>query len=352
MLTMDSENYGSEVVVIHRHKEFRNNCNTIASLALNNDGIIYGGFVRDEIVKDHYTSLFFKKNPIPEDVSKDERYEFVDKRLASYWDTKNDPETIERLLNPKDIDVFFRKQEDFDKFLSDVSRDGFSVDAIECTNQYFLSTRRIGHKKFLVTRLCTVSSFRFDFSVELDVCIDELTYGSREPPFNRTDFLCNAFVKTFDGVRLSNCTGTFLDKRFVKPIEKMRIQMKIIDMLLEKKTFAVRDNPSMITRIEKFLKKGFDIVNFAPFDNKEMCSVCLGNDMTCCKLNISFICKSCMPEYLPRYSFVEKRVPVHYDDDDDVDDSDKDIGEVLVRTPVRSVVKLFKTIDPIESFLL
>jgi len=319
-------------IVFNKRKVFRNDCSKVVDIVLKHDGLIYGGYVRDEIIKDHFTSKFFEKSSIDDWETEDERQKLVLAMYTRYWDPKQDSETADRLLKPKDIDAYFKTESDFNEFLDDLSLNSqYKATDIECGNQYFLSLKNIEHRKIKIEKTYKFLYFEYVFEISMDVCIGG-SFGI-EAPFGRLDFLCNGFVKTKEGIRLSKNTGTALDRRNVKQFQRIKAEAKIIDMIIEKKTIAVGENQSMVTRTVKILQKGFEIVNFASFDIDERCVICLGKKK-CSKLNISFVCKECMPECVNSYAFImgwgEERTDF------------QTVGETYIKTPMRSVVKMFQ----------
>ena len=77
----------------------------IASIILEQNGTIFGGFVRDKIAHDHFAKLFYEKGGSNQD----------------YANRKKDHSTVRRLINPKDIDCYFNKKENLDKFIEKVT---------------------------------------------------------------------------------------------------------------------------------------------------------------------------------------------------------------------------------------
>lgn len=62
---------------------------TIVSMFIEHGAIIFGGYVRDLIIRQHFISIF-KSNGNPMD---------------KFWDPSFDPKTVNRLLVPNDIDI-------------------------------------------------------------------------------------------------------------------------------------------------------------------------------------------------------------------------------------------------------
>jgi hypothetical protein len=80
----------------------------IAQAALDTEGAIFGGYVRDKIIHDNGARKFYRQNP---DATKEQ-----------YNDREFHPESVDRLLMPEDIDVLFEKPGMLDTFVKVVLR--------------------------------------------------------------------------------------------------------------------------------------------------------------------------------------------------------------------------------------
>lgn len=180
---------------------------------------IFGGYVRDMLIHDHYSRKFYGNG-----VYSNENY--VDESL--------DKKTLGRLIVPKDIDCFF-------------TGDGECVEALRLAFiQGGFDVMVMGSQEYAIfnnvkkrsLRLTVANAHLFGlhcFKVFLDVL-----YSSDpdiKPPFGKLDLTCNALVLTDKGISLSNNTGTSLD--ILGPFEKKCYETKIIKKLLKFKTVAV-----------------------------------------------------------------------------------------------------------------
>jgi len=77
--------------------------NKLKEIIFNNEGIIYGGSVRDIIISDYYKQKFIEK-----------------KNNTEFFDLDNDKETINRLLVPDDVDMYFNNEEKYLSFLNNL----------------------------------------------------------------------------------------------------------------------------------------------------------------------------------------------------------------------------------------
>jgi len=198
---------------INLNKEKRYLFNIIKMMAINCDGIIYGGLVRDEIITSHHKSLF-------------DEYNGGDDKYSKFWDKSYHPESKFRTLIPNDIDIYFKNNEISQGFIANVSnfveenrgtlyvRNGF----LYSMEQQFI------HKKmtmiFKVGKSFCTNGFRIE--INMDVIVNNTLTIYMEPPFDNADMSCNLFVMSKTApdryeIRLSKNTGTKLDTMpFVK----------------------------------------------------------------------------------------------------------------------------------------
>lgn len=238
-------------IIVNVIREKRQLCNRIKTLALNNNGILFGGIVRDDIIGRHYRNLFLKKGM---DIDK-------------YWDVSYDNETKHRLIIPNDIDVFFRADNNsitFQNRLREFVKEfnGYMSVSINNTFEYSDNINNFLQHKVINISL-RVGKTLFASGVRIAVKIDliEINYSRRdndnyqiseyakiiEPPFNKLDFLCNVFISEKSGsgteiVRISNCTGTPIDEMTTS--NKMIYAASIINDIINFKTKFARINDS------------------------------------------------------------------------------------------------------------
>jgi len=210
-------------------KREANNC--LESIVFENNGIIYGGYVRDSIIVDEYTKRFHKENPYGDLCN-----QFYDKNIS--------PETLPRLIIPSDMDVCFHNMDDADNFISAVRR------IPQFRNVYINDTSA---KKYYSPKILCVKSISIYLTVgeipfisrgktvimSMDVVIPKPNIDL-EPPFNNLDMLCNGFIKvkqgyTEDAIRFSKNTGTCID--FYSLTDRIQVISGIIKDLVEFKTY-------------------------------------------------------------------------------------------------------------------
>lgn len=147
------------------------------------EGTVFGGYVRDSIIHDHYASEFYAKA--------------TDK--SRYSDETYMPESSMRTYTPRDIDCFMLSSK-LDIFKDSLKEKKLEVQVLNVigTNMYFGSiSRDIVHAKikvsFSMNHLLKAAIDTKGFEVYVDVLHSKL---DGEPPFKHLDFDCNAIVLT------------------------------------------------------------------------------------------------------------------------------------------------------------
>jgi hypothetical protein len=276
----------------------------IKKTVFNHNGLIFGGFVRDMIISDHYKEIYNGAN----------KY-----NIHKFWNKCYQPETAARTIVANDMDICMYKEEDVEEFI-DTLRDTFnnrigyanlssSVLTVTSENSYFKIPITL-HKKINYT--ITVGKIPFVHSgVEISFNFDIIVPRSTKlmPPFNRIDMLCNVFVLNKQGIVMSSNTGTIIDQMTI--LNRQKMSLRIMEDIVEFKTqFCLtnyRDNHTcgsfsynskVCARLNKMLFRTFkwDITNI-PFvlaehktndaagaapapavcDNSDKCCICLTN---------------------------------------------------------------------------
>jgi hypothetical protein len=262
----------------------------IKTSVLDNNGIIFGGFVRDMIISDHYKSIYNHCNEY---------------NIHKFWNKRIQPETAARALVANDMDICMYCEEDVIKFIiilqdifnekfgySNVSSSDITVNSNDC---YFNLPIKL-HKK--LSYKITVGKIPFVYSgIELSFDFDIIIPQNSkiQPPFNKVDMLSNVFILNKTGITMSNNTGTIIDKMTI--LNKQKISASIMSDIVEFKTqFCMWNynddftcgsfnyNSKVIHRLNKMLFKSFkwNITNL-PFvicdENKnnkcyENCCIC------------------------------------------------------------------------------
>jgi hypothetical protein len=160
-------------------------------MILANDGTIYGGFVRDMVRRDIGEAQFYAKRP-----GATEQYD--DARVMSRNSER-------RLALPNDIDCYFRRKSDAQRFLDVLTANNFMFkDVVEVRHGYALPVHRlkVTHIMFAPNQVPSYIqdaisvSFAKHFTIDIDLvysnddnCLDEL-------PTKSFDFMCNAMYLT------------------------------------------------------------------------------------------------------------------------------------------------------------
>jgi hypothetical protein len=282
----------------------------IKKTVFKHNGLIFGGYVRDMIISEHYK----------------ERYNSINNYNSNkFWNKRYQPETAARTIVANDMDICMYSEEDVSEFI-DALRDTFndrvgyanfssSVISVSNENSYF-KIPIVLHKKINYT--ITIGKIPFvhsgvDISFEFDIIVPRS--AKLMPPFNRVDLLCNVFVLNKQGIVMSSNTGTIIDSMSI--LNRQKISLRIMEDIVEFKTqFCLggyRDNytcgslsynTKVCERLSKMLFRTFkwDITNM-PFildehqnaataaadaptatdatvaicDNSDKCCICLTN---------------------------------------------------------------------------
>jgi hypothetical protein len=225
------------------NKEKRFAFYAIKMIGINENGIIYGGMVRDEIIATHFKSKF------------DEYYaDGPDVKYSRFWDTSYHPESSKRALIPNDMDIYFHNNSSAEEFIKKITKyfndyNG-KIYITDCV--LYAIERHYIHKKIniylKVGRSICNTGYRMKLDIDLIINNDER--NKIEPPFNNGDFTCNLFVMSKIAhnqyeIRLSRNTGTKLDT--ISIVDRSKFQSKILSDLIKEKTEFIRNIQSPAT---------------------------------------------------------------------------------------------------------
>lgn len=231
--------------------------NSIKKIVFENNGIIFGGFVRDMIISDHYKTIYNNRN----------EYD-----IHKFWNKFYQPETAARALVAHDMDICMYTENDISKFITALqyvfnTENGYSnvsssILSVSDDNHYFdlpiKMHKRINYK-VTVGKIPFVHSgveLSFDFDIIIPINTKIL------PPFNKLDFISNVFILTKHGVSISNNTGTIIDTMSI--LQKQKITNIIMNDIVEFKTqfcMAIRDNNDYTCGDLNYNKKVFKRIN-------------------------------------------------------------------------------------------
>jgi hypothetical protein len=257
----------------------------IESVVYDLNGLIYGGYVRDKMIKDYYTELYYTSGYLEKDINNPK----IAKNL------------IKRIIEPNDMDIYFKSKIEAKNFIEELGTYGNII--INKNNDFTYTGiySLIEHKE--ISLILDDKTLTFDVSYPLPNTEEEC--NEMEPPFNNLDMLCNGFLMDKKGIRYSKTTGTYIDELgYERKKEIAKIRFDIYEM----KTLLIRglkiEEPYIIRRIYKMINRkfGWTIMN-TPFiiikNNDEcICKKCNEYSKLYFKIGDSTYDKNCFYEKL------------------------------------------------------
>ena len=294
----------------------------VGTVVLDSGGTIFGGYVRDSILHDHYAQLYYE-NATP----KEER----DKR---YNDPSFFPEYKERTTLPDDIDCYFPTYNHLKQFEAYLLQHKFCfkrlftrTDAAEYIPRLSKLKNMLTHIRYKISivnpnklsliRMLMIqnipSSARGEVADDLNAILDELANKlvsipsvqvdaliatesglTLSPPFGELDFECNGLVLTKQGLSIAD---DLKDKQtpngFIADINKLA---QVHSAILKKQARLVRGNITDKYRVTKMKVKGWTILHddftsilkpsSLPDNDPPTCIICHNpvSSSNCCKL--------------------------------------------------------------------
>lgn len=245
----------------------------IKNAIIENNGIIFGGFVRDSIIHDHFSSCYYQKNE-ESDVSEDDANE-------NYTNVTYMPETIGRLVIPNDIDCYMAEK-DYNVFINSLKEHRlkckviFNRSASEYINGFEKITRDdLKHRRIHiqldinnVVRELYALPIKFDrqpFEHRLvnltppPIVVDVITsmYPRDDPFITDLDFECNGLYISKHGLSICPALSKGLSE-YNKWIETNRI---VNDIICQVAVYMHPNgtNPNISTRTNKLIESGWTI---------------------------------------------------------------------------------------------
>ena len=354
------------------------------------EGIIYGGFVRDYIIADYYKSLYDKKFKNSKNYHK------------NYWNKQFDLETLHRTLIPKDINICMYNIDHVEKMvreLNELINNDFGMINVEIhykkinnnINNYNIDNLYADNNlgllyiyKYIIT-IGYIPYISKGYTIELQINIVICKNILNRPPFNKLDFLCNAFLMTRDGINISNNTG--IEKLdYLNMVDKKEVEYKIIKDIVNFRTdycinfsnMQIGNNLNLVNiakyaclRIEKMIdRRGKWQINNLPIviehpkkhlNTRSICNICLENiKKTDCIISVdvlnssknlikgSVMHKNCFFEYM--YKQIDGRLnnlseDIYYPENAD---------DFYLKCPMRNVLdfNIKNSSEIIENYLL
>lgn len=242
------------------------------------NGTVFGGYVRDSIIHDHYASEFYSKA----------------EELHRYSDVTYMPELALRTHMPKDIDCFILSS-NLSAFKNSLKKKKLDIYPVNenTTNIYFLNIPiQVKHINFKIAfAMNSILKSTIDtkpFEILIDVLHSDV---QMEPPFKVLDFECNSLVLTpTNDYKLCNLIPT------ISPLDKITRMNEIINNIVQKETY-VFGKDVCYKRINRMLDKRWKIsgpksvLYRIDTETDEVCSICLDQykiydaivSIRCCK---------------------------------------------------------------------
>ena len=274
---------------------------------LKNNGIVFGGSVRDEIISDHWSREFNSFYNSDEQRANPKRENFY----KSFWDTSIHPESKGRAIIAKDVDTFFSLQEDALAFISEIEaefgKEAFYVPYEESKDENLFYTNCCISDCFIVKK-CNINYAAGKtrifpghlIQMGLDIVYPRdkgISYLYLEPPFANTDLSCNMFIKDKNGIRVSKNPGDWF--KSLSFVEQSIFLAKTMNDMINFKTIIVKDSSityDKLRDIQRYLKRmtdpnfpwkienlPYDLIDYIPSDiespeiielKDEVCSIC------------------------------------------------------------------------------
>lgn len=180
-------------------------------IAFDHSGVIFGGYVRDTIISQHYSAIYDETAAEAAPTNRN-----TNKFWNKFWNKAHCPETQDRCLLPADMDVSFKSMSDADAFISSVknTREYTRVTVLDKHNSGYYSpliqsVRKVGIQ-ILVGEYQFISQGSIVY-ITVDVVVPKQNITS-QAPFGNLDMLCNGFIMTKEfGITYSRNTGTIID---------------------------------------------------------------------------------------------------------------------------------------------
>ena len=293
------------------NKDIWLNFKFIADLVLNEcNGYIFGGYVRDSILHNHYATEYYKRHDLPN--NKDN----IKVASINYTNLEYYPELLNRLLLPADLDIYLPNN-NLDDFIEHLSKHNYKIiksktkrgrqyflnfnpDIADNLTQYTIYIKPSLSKIYNILSTILLNTKEIKnvlknmnnklFIMKLDIFISQTIYN--DPFFGDIDFECNGLYLTKHGLAVSKQLTqnlSFLDKN-------IKLQ-KIINDIISKK--AVWLNPTTY-RIYKMIIKEWNIFNnkvsIMISNNTEICLICRDDcsdmmfKMKCCEAKFHIKC--------------------------------------------------------------
>ena len=250
---------------------------SVLRTCLSYNGMVFGGAVRDMMLHNINSKRFL------------DMYNYSD-----YSDITVNPETIDRLVIPNDIDCLIQ-EDDYRELIEHLTKRHF-IRIVKTKTLYFTENQKYNHVKVVV-----LFDRKHNIYVKLDLIV-QVTSGELIFPYMNLDFDVNGLTLTSNGIGLNK---NMTDKS--DTIENTSRLQVIIVNIGEKKAFTLEKCQPY--RYEKMIKYGwcityvstiFQYYHEESYDGN--CIICKDTIKDCsvkyklCKCDLR-ICLTCMLEY-------------------------------------------------------
>lgn len=253
------------------------------------DGIIFGGYVRDKIIHDHFATEFYSN---------------ILAIRSKYNDKSYYKETSLRTILPVDIDCYINTSNfnELIKQLKDIQLRVIDEGENEARIYFADAPISVKHNKLKVN-FAINSALNGIIDKKMCVVSVDVIHGDNsivmDLPFGTLDFECNGIYLTSDNTyKLSNLLGKYLN-----PMEKIVKLNDIIKNIINKQTIIIYPNVNQY-RIVNMINKGWTIrsknvkifkcessiaTKTTALEQNEICMICL-DDFKTNKIQAKYMC--------------------------------------------------------------
>jgi len=224
--------------------------NLIKNIIFQNNGIIFGDIVINNIISEKFLYYYLIDNNINE----------ID---DNYWNKDYQINTIKRLLISDEIDIFFKNINIHNNFILMIRKIGFNIKNM---NNYNINNNiNIIKYSIDITIGKTIIYEGYNIEIKLNIYIIITNTKYIEPPFNNLISTNDIFIEDKNNIRYSNYTGTFIDK--YNNYKKLILINNLISKLLNKEVYMITNHINETKKDEVIdyynkLNKKYYIINF------------------------------------------------------------------------------------------
>tara|TARA_B100000795_G_C22797927_1_gene440325 strand:+ start:1226 stop:2227 length:1002 start_codon:yes stop_codon:yes gene_type:complete len=255
-----------------REKELRAIIHNLKKTAFENNGILFGEVVLNNIISNYYKNLYMTN------------VELVKDKTEKFWDASYDNKTAPRTIVSNNISIYFKHYTNVVNYMYFIK----SHKMMKIIKEVTSDTTTLHNYKYII-RVSIGSTFIWDgYNIDINLNIifkNILESKSIEPPFNEPIFLNDTLIMTYDsnGPRFSRNTGLEIDNMDL--IEKNILFTELIKNICNFKTYIVSnenlENNNIANKSIDMISNGWNISNM-PFIidkniyyNDKYCCICL-----------------------------------------------------------------------------